>query len=560
MLKNLQIKFTSRLAIFLLILIVVVLFWGITKSFYQQDEWHGLGDILVLGSRSIFLNIWNIPQLVLGEGRPASNAIVYFFYNNFRFNVFPIAFFAIVFHSLNTILVFLLAKRVLKQSLLLRSKKIFPSFFGAIFFAVSSVSTGVITWPASGIAALPATFLIILSLFSFFEFIQKGKGRLIIISFILLYISLFFKETAIPFFFLLPFSVFLFKRYSVRYFVKNFWSYLGFSLTIILFRIFQFKSIQTQQDLFLTGASKSFIPTLVIRAVMYPLTSFSLLWIPTGPIFSFAKQMTWLYYSFLPPDLYDLVAQTTVLDGIAVFLTLILLFVLFLIFKGSKQDVKRKVLFFAGFIVISFLPYIIISKTFSYLESRYYYIGTIGASVLLALVIDRLGELNNFFQKLLVFGLILLFLVHAKATGSEVARQALLGQERIKILKEIESIKPALGQKTVFYLTGDRSFYIGNGNNAPFQEGIGNTLLVWYIAYGKAPSDLLNLVKKYYLWEMDGEGYEVVDGKGYGYFWDIEKLKELVKKDKSEKFDFVGLYYDSKKQEIVDITKDVKFK
>jgi hypothetical protein len=527
------------MAILVLTLAIFLVFWGVTKTFYQQDEWHGLGDILAFGPKFVFLNINGPISLLSGGSRLFGNLLVYFFYSRFPFQVFPIAVFAILLHLSNTILVFLLGQKV--------TNKIIPSFLGALFFGVNAVSQGSVTWPASGIATLPAAFFIILSLFSFLEFIEKRNKRGIFLTFIFLYISLFFKETATPFFLFFAFSYLIFKRISIRALLNNFWIFLIFVIGIVGFRLFQFKSISTQQDLFLTGASSSFVLTLAIRAILYPFTSFSLLWIPPELSFAIAKQLTWNYYSFLPPSLYDLVAQTAVLDLLAVFLGSIFLFFIYILFKSEKAEIKKRVVFFLGFVLLSFLPYIVISKTFSYLESRYYYIAVVGAGVLLSLVISKVSTVLN--RKIFVAFVVVILLfdfVHIKSVRNEIKRQISLGQERIKILDEIDNIKPSLNRKTLFYISGDKdSYYIARGNSLPMQQGVGNTLLVWYMTRGKAPAELVALAKKYYLWEMDGEGYEEVNNSGFGYFWDIKELKNAIHENKITKDNFVALYYDS---------------
>ena len=47
----------KKYKIFLLLFLLIIWgFWELTRTFYQQDEWHGLGDILANGSSAIFLN------------------------------------------------------------------------------------------------------------------------------------------------------------------------------------------------------------------------------------------------------------------------------------------------------------------------------------------------------------------------------------------------------------------------------------------------------------------------------------------------------------------------
>ncbi len=540
-----------KLAIVLLISIVFFLFWGITKTFYQQDEWHGMGDILSLGVNSISLTNSGIIDLLLGGSRILSNSLVYFFYSRFPFNVLPISLFILVFHAINSVLVFVLCYKF--------TKKVAPAFLGSLFFVVNAVSSGSIVWPASGIATLPATFFILISLITFFEFLKQEKSRWLILSFLSLYVSLFFKETAAPLFFLLPISSLLFVRYSLKEFTKTFWPFFTLFFILVGLRFIQFQNISTSQDLFLTGASKNIPLALLTRSFLYPVTSFSLIYIPSELILPIVKQLTWIYYPFFPPELYDLVAQTTVLDMVSVLFSSVILFFLFVLFRSSTRQTKNMVIFVIGFILLSFLPYIIISKSYSYLESRYYYVSAIGAGLLISLISVR--ALQVFGKRTIIFLFLILiyfFALHVKIVKSQIEQQIQFSQERINILSSITNVKPDLTHKNIFYITGDRTYYITGGNYIPMQQGMGNTLLVWYMGNGSAPKQFLKLISEYYLWELvGGQGYKEVDNYGFGYFWDIDKLEKVVKENKLTKTDIVAFFYNSKEQKIINITDNI---
>ena len=90
------------------------------------------------------------------------------------------------------------------------------------------------------------------------------------------------------------------------------------------------------------------------------------------------------------------------------------------------------------------------------------------------------------------------------------------------------------------------------------QQGMGNTLLVWYMGNGSAPKQFLKLISEYYLWELvGGQGYKEVDNYGFGYFWDIDKLEKVVKENKLTKTDIVAFFYNSKEQKIINITDNI---
>lgn len=541
----------NNLIYILLAAVIAGGFWDLTKTFYQQDEWYGLGDILANGSKAIFLHThpW---QIILGQGRIFSDALVYFLIGQFPFNIIPVAIFATSFHTINAILVFILAKMLTQKTL--------PSFLGAVFFAFNGVSFGAVTWPASGTGTLPATTLVLLAIIFFWQFVQTQKAKWLFFTFLCLYFSLYLKEIGVFLFLFLPLFHLIFFKIPWKKFFRYYWSFLLFCFLTVGLAIIWFQSIPIQKDLFLTGVSPNYLTTISLRAIFYPLTSFSLVYVPAGPSFELAKRFTWSYYPFFPPELYDLVAQSPVLDMMAISLTLILGFILFDLFRKSDVNIKRQVIFFSLFLAGTFLPYIIIGKTGAYLENRYYYLAAAAGGVLLTLASQKLLKIVKISPVSFYTILIFFILIHANVVRGEVKKQEHLAKERINIFTAIETIKPSLSEKSVFYVTGDRNFYVGEGNPLPMQQGMGYSLLVYYFAKEKAPKELISLVDEHFLWEINGQGYKEVEGAGFGYFWDFDKLSVLVKNKKIDIQDITILFYDSKSRKVIDKSKEINFK
>ncbi len=535
--------------IFFIILLTAFTFYifrGLTKTFYQQDEWYGLGEMLLYGPKTITLNLTPI-KIILGEGRVLANVLIYTLVWLHPFSITGVSLYAIFFHTLCGILVFFLAEKTFKNSWL--------SFLTALFFIVNGVSQGSVTWVASSMGTINAAFVILLSVFTLFKYIENNKNVWLILTFILLYLSLMFKETGIFLFLFYPIYFYFLKKESLKKTISKFWPFLVMFLTIISYRAYEFLSIPVDKNLFITGASTNAVLTIVIRFIMYPLTSFSLIYVPPNILFYLAKRVVWNYYSFLPASLYDLVAQTSVIDMMAVLITLILGFILFIFLRKKKDSLKSGILFWIGFEIASFLPYIMISKSFSYLESRYYYLAAISAGFILSFLILKLQQRFRF--KGLLVGLTLAFLFlnfHFKTVNREILNQQLIGYERKDLLNGIVKIRNTFSKRQVFYLTGDRNFYISEGNPVPMQGGMGYSLLTWYIANGKTPQELKPLLGKHFLWGLNEQGYQEENGFGYGYFWNKEKLTSAIKENKLKKEDVVGLFYNSGKREIVDIT------
>lgn len=514
--------------VILLVIIISLFYKDLLFTFYQQDEWYGLGEVLVHGSKSLVLHT-DFIKILLGQGRVLSNLLVYLFFTYFTFSVKASVLLAIGLHIVNTVLVFYLSKK---------------SWIATALFAFNATASGALTWPMAATGTLPATTLILLSLFTFFKFLESQHKIDILLTFGLVYLSLFFKEIGVFLFILYPLWYIYIKRPKLQKLLANFSIFLVFGLLIVLFRVGEFRAIPVQQDLFLTGSQKNFVSTLVFRSMAYPLTSLSLGYFPPDKTFEFAKKITWNYYNFFPSSIYDLVAQSVVIDMLAISITLIILFMSWRM---------RATWFWLVFSLTSFLPYIIISKSGAFLESRYYYVASIAGSVLAGLLFERFWQAQKY-TKFVVLSILLIMLgAHLHTITVEIARQKNLSSERLSLLNQLLSIKNHLDPKQVFYLTSDRGFYITTGNPVPMQQGMGYTILVWYFAHRKAPTQALNLIKEHFLWELNGQGFREDGGFGYGYFWDEAQLKVAINTYHIEEKNILHLYYDSQQKQLKQI-------
>lgn len=520
-----------------LAVVVFVIYWPITKTFYQQDEWLGYGIYLAKGWNSVFINTKDFFSLILGEGRILYSLLLYIFYKFAPLNVLPIVVFALTVHTLNSLVVFSLAKRVVKNTIF--------AFLGSIFFLVNSVSQSAITWPAASLNTLPSTGLILLSVFLYFKYLDTSKKKWAILSFTGIYLSLFFKESGIFLFVLLPFISLLYKKDSISKFLRRYWYFFLTAIFIVFYRIYSYKQATNQVALFLTGSTKYFLDSIIVRSILYPLTSFSLSLIPPEPSLNFARYITNVYYPFFPPEQFILIAQTVVLDLVAVVISLVIGVFLLILLKSENEKTFREIKFWIAFLVLSFLPYIIISKSYSYLESRYYYVASAAWGVILAWVIAIIfKKIKIRIVRMCVILIYSIFIfVHIANINTQIIQMVNISQTRIKLISELKRLKPNLkNDKNIFYITGDTDYYLP-GNRIPFQNGFGYTLMTLYYGDNKTPSKLL---EDHFLFDIGSQGYEEEGGKGFGYFYDKIKLKEVLKQYKLTENNVIEFSYSSK--------------
>lgn len=539
---------TPILAFFILSLVIVLVFGKLPQTFYQQDEWHGLGLALGEGINSVFNGVASPLDFLFVKGRILASFTYFLFATYLPLQNTPLAILAITLHISATFLVFVLIRKFIKKS------SIF-SLLGAIFFAVNAVSHGAVTWPAIAINAVTSTVLVLLAMLFFFRYLNYPKSRWLLFAGLMIYISLWFKETGFYLFLLLPLAALLFRKYSPVSFLKTYWAFFLPFILIVAYRVVDLKFRTAPANLYITGANENFFSTILLRSVLYPLTSFSLMFVPGDQFLSFARAVLRQVYPFFTSSAQNiLIAQTVVLDLLAVVLTLLIILSVILLLQKDKSESKKIILFWLAFTFMSFLPYVLIGKDFSYLESRYYYLSMVGGAFLFAWVIKRLWVIFNpriFY--LSVLPLVVFYLVfHASVVYGAINEQVRLSNIRKNFIVQLKELVPSLeAKKNVFYITSDQNYW-ADGNRIPFQQGSGFTFMVLYSQTGKIPKEFL---KNEYLSEIGSQGYKEFGDLGFGYFWDGEQMNKALKDNKLSKDSVIRLKYDSQTQKLIRIQK-----
>lgn len=530
----------------LLLLVTLYTFWGIWSVFYQQDEWKVLGEYFAMNSFWEIFNRVNFLKAILGEGRALSLVAGYFLLKGFPFEGWPLALYSILFHFLNGILVFQLGSRLIGNK--------FYSTIAAIFFIACAASSSTVSWYSTSIGTLPATALILLSILFFLEGLNKTSKYLFLGS-VCLYISQFFKEIGYFLFLFLPLSVFLYQKLSINTWLKKYWYYLVTFVVIAIYRVSQLNSYSAESAVFTQTGSNNFFLTVFLRTILYPFTSLSLIYFPSDFFISLGKIFTNSYYPFFPSEHYNLIVQTAVLDLLAIiFSFLIILISIFISIKNNKLA-RKNIIFIFILITSSYLPYIILSKNYSYLDSRYYYLGAAPAGILFGfLVLGMTSLFQKVYLKSLVFLLAALFLFwQAGITRSNLEDLVNISTERRNILNKISETKSSLNGKSVFYIEGERQYYLSAGNPIPFQQGFGYTILVWL---DNDRNQFKDLLQGGILWDLGSQGYFENENGGFGYFTDKRLLSTLVKEKNIPIDDILAFYYDSKNKQLKKISAD----
>ena len=522
-------------------------FNGLWYTFYQQDEWLAVGSVYEQGIKYPFYG-FNFLQVIFGDGRPLTRIFSYYFFSNLPFNFTALAIYSIGFHFANSILVYFIAKRVLGNRVY--------GFTASIFFALNSVPAQSVTWFAASFGLQPASFLVLVSLYSFIKFVDTQKKSYAWISMLSCVVSLYFKESGIFLFLFYPIVPFILNsKVSVKKYLINFSPIFLYAALFALFRISIM--IARSKDSLLAGTTllnqgSMVTPVMILlRVVMYPLTSFSLMFVDPPIPRAIAMWFIRKYYPFITVQ-GDLVAYTVVLDMLSLISSVLLLSFFFSLTWKNEQD-KRSLLFSLFLILTSILPFVVVSKEYTYLEPRYYYIPVIGAAIIFGLIVKKIHEFTQRISsmKYIIAILVALFMfLHVNTIHEEVAMQQELAKTRQSYISQLEHILPTLTENlNIFFVAGDQA-YVFDGNYTPFQNGFGYSLMVIYRESSRIPKGLLT---SGYFFNFE-HGYREVDGKGFGYYMDVDELKKDALKYKFPENSIHGLYYNSKTEKVIDIS------
>jgi len=544
---------------FLFLVILYVTYGNLFHLFYQQDEWQALG-IFLSGGLSGYIHGYNLIQILSGSSRIFSLFFQYPAYMLFPFQIWPFALFSLVFHGLNSLLVCLFAYKL--------TKKCFFACVASFFFLVNSVSSQAVTWFAANTTTLPSTTFLLLSFLLAIIGSEKKKVSLFFAAQFCAIASFLFKESGSIAFIIVP--------YLYYFWNKNFTTfrriilqmvplivYGGFIAGVNIYRIF---NASYASGSFFIGSSVPIWQKLIIHTFLYPLVSLSQLFIPRTVMYSFAKLFQTVTYSHLERfTSSQLGVESIVSDFVSfIFSMCIIAMILFLACSMKKY---RRILWFSLFLVLlSFLPFVVLEKQNSYLDSRYFYNGIIGGGLLFS---SFLVGFINFFKRTyywILYGVVFLLIIgsgfffwkHIQYVQRDINVLVIESSERIQFLKQLQYILPTLPERTVLYVTGNNYGYYGISQlKIPFQQGPGFTFMVWFYRDGSiSPS----FIHELFLWRVEEQGYKSVDHMVFGYFYDLNVLKQSVKNGLISPLQVIGLYYNTDNKKLYDITKETREK
>lgn len=522
----------------------LLIYRGLADTFYQQDEWIGLGHVLTEGIQS-FLKEYTWWEIAAGQGRILATPLNYLAFHYMPYSMWPFAMMAWIMHGLTAILVYKIAQILTKNNT--------SAFFAGLYFVIGMAGRQAVTWAGAITTTLPSALFFVLSLLLLLRGLKDHKRIYTITSVISLVVSYYFKESTIVFFFLYPALLIILsgEKRTALYWIRKYWAWSIFPIITTFLRMVGFVRHGAGTGMFVQATGGG-MWAVVLHALWYPVVSLSQMFVAPSWIFSFAPRLlAWLYPQIALSTIAPIVAEQTIADLISFILSILVLPILYLVWRKNK-NFRYAIVASLAVITASIVPYSILTRGTAFLESRYYYHGMIGAAILFGVVVSSFYAFSKmrFVPIVLAVGFLLF---QIQVVSEDIIFQKQLALDRKNFLSSITKAVATIPDKPVFYLTGNSDY---GGIPIPLQQGPGYTLMVLFFLSGKI-SD--RLITENYLWGMRDQGYRTVGTKGFGYFWQKEALFDEFRTNSSlDPRQVIAFYYDGKQKKVSDITRETQ--
>ncbi len=588
----------KRLDLFVFIFFVVLIFITfrqLFQSYFEADEWVAfttnlpltkdpLGFLKILIAGDTEANLFQLQHIV-----PIN--IEVFFLNTLFFgtNFAPYAFLSLLFHSLNTFLVFILIKQLLPR-------KFFFALLGGIFFALLPVQMHAVTWAATySVSVLPTTLALLSIIFLELAFVKENK-KFIYFSTIFLFLALFTKEATAYLFFLLPFMVIIKNRvFPLKFLSKIFivsivvYSVIRFVIpgiynsnliNILLGSHSQFSTNETQSKLKDTGTIvsrdlsiyKNLPAEVLLRTVTFPVRMTGTLFLPRSTAFSIVQ--------FITPVIIPTVAigessaALGFIYGSGNFVIIYLVSLAIIIFclssivnfiRQKRIEDARALAIGLAIILFGALPLVAIIFTFPrwgydfYFDSRYYYGPSVGAAIVFPFLLLGIAKFisKSLRIKSILIVTIILFLIwlvnNMYVFGGNIQQFTQnYALDRKEVVRQLKVLLPSLPQKSVFYFETDGQSAFGPV--LPFYTSIPQALTVVYYDRSPLPDSFFNKP----LFAGQGQGYQYSENRGFGYYMSKKNLSDDLVSGKFKSSDIYAFYYYAQKIKLKNVTLQIR--
>lgn len=498
-----------------MIIITLLAYRKLFGGYFEQDEWHTFGR-LIYALHLSGINFWRyiFPGDLFVHFAPLAVLTKYFIFTNFFLQAKIYFIFSIVFHLSVSVAVYFLVRLIVKDKI--------TSLLAALFFAVNGSHNQAVSWIGTFDGTQGACLFGVLSLIFLFLYINKKGYHTFILSLIFLLVALLFKETAFTFLVIYIIQIFLYGRKLFN--KKMLLSFMGVVVFYFVLRILNTIIKPETPSLIALGTGSKSLSYILYNLISSSFKILPQIIIPQNLLINLSGFLTDKMIPLLP--IWTMgpwsLEGAFVYDVVTVFVGILLALFLIRFYLKSKDLSEKKGMFYALAIVfMTIAPLVILNSYLIFWDSRYLYPASIGVAVLIA----------EFLKNKHIPVILLLFLcfVHFVSLGSILSSKEILGETRQQILVDMSRMYSKLPQKVIFYVESNTSYYglPDEEKIMPFQSGFGQTLLVYYYQKEKFPKEFYD---GDFLWDIKSQGYMETGGRGFGYFRDLDLLKQTYTK------------------------------
>ncbi|MEN9406973.1 MAG: hypothetical protein RLZZ455_189 [Candidatus Parcubacteria bacterium] len=537
------------------------LFFG----FFEQDEWSSFAAGIIFFNLSFTDQLKNLFAVshVLTHFTPVINSFVLIMQKIFGPNYLVFASYVYFLHLANSILVYILLKRV--------SKSVLFASGTALLFGVHAVSSQAVLWIAGALGFQTALFFYLLSVQFYLFYLQKKSKRNLFLSVFLFLCSILSTEATLVLIVVYPILYLAMRKSKFSHFrMKDFKHIVIFPALIATLFITKYVLLLVNPHKhakgFVFGTLSTHPEMVFIKIFLYPLQALSQVFDYGGWVFRMSHAVLESIY----PQLASLPVSgqlqgSLVPDVLYLLLTTVLLILFvtsaFFAFRSKEKKFGMLILLGLALFFISILPYVPLPRAIGFLENRYYYVPNLFASIVLSAVIFFWTK--KIFSRSVSAASIAFVIVISVITLINILyiRNYYLvkegyAYERKSLLNQLSAIMPSLtGKENVFFFTGKGSDFLIPDLKVPFQSGLGNILMVLYYDNRSLRPEILD---DGYLYSHDSQGYRRLGEYGFGYFYNEADLEKAVLRNEFSPDVVHAFFWDRETMVLTEISDAVK--
>lgn len=543
-------KIIKKYPIIAVLIVVSVSYLRVLGGFFQQDEWLSFAYRMVAVEGGFIGLIKDAFAPSVGHFQPLNSLLINILFSLFKVNYLPYAFVSIFLHLVNVYLVYNLSKYFF------RSKKA-----GAIISLIFGVAPSIYqatSWVLADLGVHLSTLFAILTITEFMKFSRLHSYLQFNRVLLYLVLSLLFKEISIGIFALIFIAIFASK--SIRDKRKYLTRLIIVFLVYVALRVAMiFIPSSYSRDKLVTESQYS--SALIYNLATLPVKGLTQAVLPPRLLVNEA----YLAAQYLSRDVtaepntpdYDVFVQKKVLE-VVTFANFFIIGILSLmaLTKTKNTALKMSIIWGLAFILFNSPVFAMTperSGRIFILDSRNLYLLSVAASFVVYSTLSLLIKRNFLF----FIGIFIVSLLNIYGLDRELKEIEGSGKIRREVLDMVYNLYPVLPPRIVFYTESDTSYYglPENEKILPFQSGLGQTLLVWY---GKSEKFSTDFYSNRFLWEITDQGYQESGGRGFGYFRDINLLKDAIREYNLPESSIIAFRWISEEERLIDVTGEVR--